>query len=102
MSVVVARITKKTHAGLDIKRPTLRALFLELLVERFLIRIDVGRCDYFFFFQAEDGIRDVAVTGVQTCALPISTVGSVKWSTVRRRKSGSGTKSASNTASRSP
>src|SRR2546429_7240470 len=25
-----------------------------------------------FFFQAEDGIRDVAVTGVQTCALPIS------------------------------
>src|SRR6266436_3647525 len=30
---------------------------------------------FFFFFQAEDGIRDVAVTGVQTCALPIS----VKW-----------------------
>src|SRR5687768_18588807 len=27
----------------------------------------------FFFFQAEDGIRDVAVTGVQTCALPIYT-----------------------------
>src|SRR6266550_6599485 len=26
----------------------------------------------FFFFQAEDGIRAVAVTGVQTCALPIS------------------------------
>src|SRR6201994_5149025 len=25
-----------------------------------------------FFFQGEDGIRDVAVTGVQTCALPIS------------------------------
>src|SRR2546421_11546605 len=35
-------------------------------------------CDYsvffffFFFFQAEDGIRDLIVTGVQTCALPIS------------------------------
>src|SRR2546428_1998788 len=28
------------------------------------------RC--FFFFQAEDGIRDLIVTGVQTCALPIS------------------------------
>src|SRR2546429_5779978 len=28
----------------------------------------------FFFFQAEDGIRDVAVTGVQTCALPIFVV----------------------------
>src|SRR2546422_2093217 len=30
---------------------------------------------FFFFFQAEDGIRDVAVTGVQTCALPISRQG---------------------------
>src|SRR2546422_728808 len=29
------------------------------------------RARIFFFFQAEDGIRDVAVTGVQTCALPI-------------------------------
>src|SRR2546430_3564362 len=28
--------------------------------------------NYFFFFQAEDGIRDLTVTGVQTCALPIS------------------------------
>src|SRR5688572_30896559 len=28
---------------------------------------------FFFFFQAEDGIRDLTVTGVQTCALPIST-----------------------------
>src|SRR3989449_11002815 len=30
-----------------------------------------------FFFQAEDGIRDVAVTGVQTCALPICAAGGV-------------------------
>src|SRR5256885_2998406 len=29
-------------------------------------------CFVFFFFQAEDGIRDYKVTGVQTCALPIS------------------------------
>src|SRR5256886_15107991 len=28
-------------------------------------------CFFFFFFQAEDGIRDLTVTGVQTCALPI-------------------------------
>src|SRR3712207_6852807 len=28
----------------------------------------------FFFFQAEDGIRDISVTGVQTCALPIYNV----------------------------
>src|SRR5690606_40117799 len=37
----------------------------------------------FFFFQAEDGIRDFHVTGVQTCALPILTPrtwpGSVRW-----------------------
>src|SRR5206468_7183013 len=30
------------------------------------------RTRWFFFFQAEDGIRDLIVTGVQTCALPIS------------------------------
>src|SRR5438876_1534680 len=38
---------------------------------------DIGREQFvfhlfFFFFQAEDGIRDGRVTGVQTCALPIS------------------------------
>src|SRR5256885_10436353 len=33
-------------------------------------RLDV-RVAHFFFFQAEDGIRDYKVTGVQTCALPI-------------------------------
>src|SRR2546430_10353577 len=32
----------------------------------------VDAVSYFFFFQAEDGIRDLTVTGVQTCALPIS------------------------------
>src|SRR6266478_9287243 len=30
---------------------------------------------FFFFFQAEDGIRDLTVTGVQTCALPIWVAG---------------------------
>src|SRR3712207_4196683 len=33
----------------------------------------------FFFFQAEDGIRDIGVTGVQTCALPISTAALTSW-----------------------
>src|SRR5690606_41027939 len=32
----------------------------------------VSWCRFAFFFQAEDGIRDFHVTGVQTCALPIS------------------------------
>src|SRR5690349_21382568 len=37
-------------------------------------RVDDGlaELDQCFFFQAEDGIRDLYVTGVQTCALPIS------------------------------
>src|SRR5258706_2004710 len=33
----------------------------------------------FFFFQAEDGIRDWSVTGVQTCALPIYRSSAVGW-----------------------
>src|SRR3712207_9434124 len=33
---------------------------------------------FFFFFQAEDGIRDIGVTGVQTCALPICGVRPVR------------------------
>src|SRR5207244_6831902 len=33
--------------------------------------IFISCCLFFFFFQAEDGIRDDLVTGVQTCALPI-------------------------------
>src|SRR2546421_8516987 len=41
---------------------------------------------FFFFFQAEDGIRDLIVTGVQTCALPISPAASR-----RRRQSLSAT-----------
>src|SRR5438046_4258014 len=40
---------------------------------------------FFFFFQAEDGIRDWSVTGVQTCALPI---------TVARRQGASGSQLA--------
>src|SRR2546422_2277304 len=40
---------------------------------------------FFFFFQAEDGIRDVAVTGVQTCALPISRAGTAARRPAARR-----------------
>src|SRR6266481_1512664 len=39
----------------------------------------------FFFFQAEDGIRDGTVTGVQTCALPISCCGVVGLKPTRGR-----------------
>ena len=43
-------------------------------------------CSFLFFFQAEDGIRDDLVTGVQTCALPISTRNymPIKWTTWKK------------------
>src|SRR5256885_10588564 len=53
-----------------------------------MIIIDcVGSSDvfFFFFFQAEDGIRDYKVTGVQTCALPISDRFWVLMSEAKRR-----------------
>src|SRR5688572_31388187 len=42
----------------------------------------------FFFFQAEDGIRDLTVTGVQTCALPIFEARSVAAETLEPRPTG--------------
>src|SRR5256886_11934913 len=39
---------------------------------QFIVAVAQCFCLIFFFFQAEDGIRDLTVTGVQTCALPIS------------------------------
>src|SRR5882762_10714613 len=43
---------------------------------------------FFFFFQAEDGIRDSSVTGVQTCALPISQQMADKaWSIIEQAES---------------
>src|SRR5947209_16726313 len=38
----------------------------------------MGRLFVSVFFQAEDGIRDIGVTGVQTCALPISPLASIR------------------------
>src|SRR2546430_16175729 len=43
-----------------------------------------------FFFQAEDGIRDLTVTGVQTCALPISLAASSSVMAIRRAALGAG------------
>src|SRR5260370_31953831 len=46
----------------------------QMLYEATVLRSleESGMSVVFFFFQAEDGIRDSSVTGVQTCALPIS------------------------------
>src|SRR3712207_8700570 len=46
------------------------------------------KTEYYIFFQAEDGIRDIGVTGVQTCALPISsayTRPSIAWASASER-----------------
>src|SRR5256885_7469589 len=48
----------------------------------YTISVDVP---LFFFFQAEDGIRDYKVTGVQTCALPIYGVGEERRRADRKR-----------------
>src|SRR5438105_8436768 len=53
-----------------------------------LSRLDCSFMFFFFFFQAEDGIRDPLVTGVQTCALPIWP-GSARRAGSRRRSKGS-------------
>src|SRR2546421_6692006 len=45
----------------------------------------VVRLFVFFFFQAEDGIRDLIVTGVQTCALPIFPTDWLRWELEFRR-----------------
>src|SRR5256885_9831338 len=53
-----------------------------------------------FFFQAEDGIRDYKVTGVQTCALPISLIGlGLGWSALNQAKNLEQTTVASKQAS---
>src|SRR5256886_12571211 len=44
-----------------------------------------SRTSCVFFFQAEDGIRDLTVTGVQTCALPISLIESPPGCNTRKR-----------------
>src|SRR5207244_10162951 len=51
---------------------------------------------FFFFFQAEDGIRDDLVTGVQTCALPICVYANSR----RTRRASSGRRGSSPSASR--
>src|SRR3712207_7345336 len=50
----------------------LSAMKVTLVYKEIKVTLSSGVVSFFFFFQAEDGIRDIGVTGVQTCALPIS------------------------------
>src|SRR5258706_9676913 len=64
---VVPTVVSYTRASVLLLIPTrLREPYLVLQVSAGVV-VDV----FAFFFQAEDGIRDWSVTGVQTCALPI-------------------------------
>src|SRR5690554_3334097 len=56
------------NSALSLGMTVLRALLSRLLTLLGILTLPL----FFFFFQAEDGIRDADVTGVQTCALPIS------------------------------
>src|SRR5688572_31592030 len=58
-----------TH--LSFLRPLYSSDSPSLLLSDFLYFLCFVFLFIFFFFQAEDGIRDLTVTGVQTCALPI-------------------------------
>src|SRR5256885_3856116 len=49
-----------------------------------------SKMSVFFFFQAEDGIRDYKVTGVQTCALPISGGTATQLAQVAARRAANG------------
>src|SRR5216684_1303586 len=85
--IVAQRIDTALHVGThfdgamhatDDPKGDMASLPLDYLVSRgVVVDISAKMSDWsvitreFFFFQAEDGIRDVAVTGVQTCALPI-------------------------------
>src|SRR5256712_2174187 len=47
------------------------------------VAVEMSIMHFFFFFQAEDGIRDLIVTGVQTCALPIYKA-KIRWEAIER------------------
>src|SRR5256885_11181254 len=53
-----------------VEMEALKTISIIILIKLIRVRLGTVRI-LFFFFQAEDGIRDYKVTGVQTCALPI-------------------------------
>src|SRR2546429_201170 len=69
----LATPSRWTPLALSVLLHCVVALLLTLLLTFLLVMslIVTFMVNSGFFFQAEDGIRDVAVTGVQTCALPI-------------------------------
>src|SRR5205807_6316084 len=67
----VERIAGSHNVGVrDLSNKQKSDLYVDMV--HFIILRQLIKDYCFFFFQAEDGIRDYKVTGVQTCALPIS------------------------------
>src|SRR2546421_1215572 len=69
-----AKFAKAVTPGEDRPEPTpneIKAKFWEVYPQCRLKVLQEIKTGMIFFFQAEDGIRDLIVTGVQTCALPI-------------------------------
>src|SRR6266496_4977248 len=66
------RLPRRNRSFISCVSWAMRCWALE--VGRLLAIYRSSTLDVFFFLQAEDGIRDLYVTGVQTCALPISAV----------------------------
>src|SRR6266536_2289599 len=64
---------ERAKENLEKDREKLRQLSAVLIEREVIEGSELRKYLDFFFFQAEDGIRDPLVTGVQTCALPIST-----------------------------
>src|SRR2546430_7266363 len=71
--LVVVAVADFTILGPDygFYTPNLRKVLSALVIAIALLWFIVVWIRWHFFFQAEDGIRDLTVTGVQTCALPI-------------------------------
>src|SRR2546425_2316860 len=69
------RLKKPRNSSSTLKRTSegAKTIVWESFTSAFLILTNSFRAtpEFLFFFQAEDGIRDKLVTGVQTCALPI-------------------------------
>src|SRR2546422_5738075 len=69
-NATVSRPYSPSHS-ICLRRTRMRRFAFVLLAGAFALVAASPAPPHIFFFQAEDGIRDVAVTGVQTCALPI-------------------------------
>src|SRR5256884_170750 len=85
MLVTVTLISFRSYSNIDKVAHILESLHVHQVRSPYSLVRKPTLYHFFFFFQAEDGIRDVAVTGVQTCALPICSLALRQTSRALRR-----------------